>query len=202
MPNSKPFLAAIVLAGGKSRRMGKDKALLKLGDETLLQRTCHIAAAVCETVSVVTPWGDRYRSELPPTITLIPEPAAEGEQSAGPLMGFLHALPQQQAEWILLLACDLPRLQQSALERWRQDLATLPDTMLACVPHASQGWEPLCGFYRRDCLESLEAFVEGGDRSFQKWLEILPVQPIDIAGNAILFNCNTPEDWERVQTSS
>jgi len=181
--------------------MGTDKALLQLGDETLLQRTCRIAGEVCEAVAVVTPWGDRYRSLLPASVTLIPEPPTQGEQAAGPLMGFLHALPQQRAEWILLLACDLPQLEQEVLERWRQDLPTLPETVLAYVPHAPQGWEPLCGFYRRDCLRSLEAYVAGGDRSFQKWLESFSVQAIPVSGEDVLFNCNTPADWATLQAS-
>lgn len=199
MPASTPFLSAIVLAGGQSRRMGTDKALLRLDGETLLQRTCRIAGEVCETVSVVTPWGDRYRAILPPTVTLIPEPIPATTPAAGPLLGFLRALPQQQAEWVLLLACDLPRLQPQVLRHWRQGLPTLPATVMACVPRSAQGWEPLCGFYRRQCLAALEDFVAGGDRSFQRWLNHLPVHPIPVAGAEVLFNCNTPTDWDTIR---
>lgn len=195
--NSQPSLSAVVLAGGRSRRMGTDKALLKLGSETLLARTCRIAMAVCSRVTVVTPWPDRYRDQLPANVTLLPE--ATPAEPAGPLMGFLQALPQQQTAWTLLLACDLPRLQAATLEGWAQDLAHLPETVLAYVPRSGDRWEPLCGFYRRQCLSSLETFVALGDRAFQRWLATIPVQPVPTASDELFFNCNTPADWATLQ---
>lgn len=181
--------------------MGQDKALLQVAGQPLLTRICQVAAEVCETVSVVTPWVDRYRSALPEAVQLIQEPLPEGNRSAGPLMGFLQGLPRQKCPWVLLLACDLPGLQSAPLRCWAQDLARLPDEVLAYVPRSPQGWEPLCGFYRRQCLSLLEAFVTKGNRSFQRWLATIPVQEIAAPGEAALFNCNTPEDWAAFQSS-
>ena len=175
--------------------MGRDKALLQLDGQPMLARTCRVAAEVCDTVSVVTPWVDRYRPVLPASIHLIQEPFPDGSRSAGPLMGFLQSLALQPAAWILLLACDLPGLQSNSLQSWAENLRALPDEILAYVPRSPHGWEPLCGFYRRQCLSPLQVFVAGGDRSFQRWLDRIPVQAIKTDENASLFNCNTPEDW-------
>jgi molybdopterin-guanine dinucleotide biosynthesis protein A len=198
----KPTLSAVVLAGGQSRRMGQDKALLRVDGQPLLTRTCQVAAQVCHTVSVVTPWTDRYRSILSADVTLIQEPQPQGNCSAGPLVGFLRAWPLQSAEWVLLLACDLPGLNHQILRRWSEDLGTLPDSVWAYVPRSAQGWEPLCGFYRRQCIESLRLFIDGENRSFQRWLATIPVQPIVTDAEDVLFNCNTPEDWTRFHTPS
>ena len=64
----------MILAGGHSRRMGQDKALLKLPDgQQLLSRTAQIAQQLTADVVVVTPWPDRYRTMLPPSIRWVTE---------------------------------------------------------------------------------------------------------------------------------
>jgi molybdopterin-guanine dinucleotide biosynthesis protein A len=200
-PTSIPPLAAIVLAGGQSRRMGQDKALLQVDGQSLLAQTCQVAAEVCDTVSVVTPWVDRYRPVLPEPIHLVQEPFPDGGRSAGPLMGFLRGLALLSSPWVLLLACDLPALPSATLRSWAEDLTTLPDETLAYVPRSPQGWEPLCGFYRAQCLQPLRAFADKGGRSFQRWLDTIPVQVITTDGDTALFNCNTPEDWQLFKNS-
>jgi molybdopterin-guanine dinucleotide biosynthesis protein A len=181
--------------------MGRDKALLQVDGQPMLARTCRVAAEVCDTVSVVTPRVDRYRPVLPGSIHLIQEPLPDGSRSAGPLMGFLQGLALQSAPWVLLLACDLPALESASLRSWAENLTTLPDETLAYVPHSPQGWEPLCGFYRTECLQPLKTFVDQGGRSFQRWLNTIPVQVIPTDGDTALLNCNTPEDWQLFQDS-
>lgn len=197
-------LSAIVLAGGLSSRMGQDKALIPVAGTPLLLRTCHVAQCCTHEVYVMTPWPERYASLLnvpgKPPIQLITETIAP--QSAvphGPLVGFAQALTWMQSEWVLLLACDLPRLQVEMLQSWMQMLPNLPETVIAALPRHPQGWwEPLCGFYRRRSLANLEAFVATGGRSFQQWLQPLSVQELPLADPTMLLNCNTPEELQRL----
>jgi len=120
--NFKP-LTAIVLAGGRSSRMGQDKALLSIQGVPLLQLVCNIAQSCADTVYVVTPWPERYQEVLPTTCRFIREVPLPGENTSeisasskvmplphGPLVGFAQGLAQAQTAWVLLLACDLPRL--------------------------------------------------------------------------------------------
>lgn len=185
-----PTLAAIVLAGGKSQRMGQDKALISVNGVPLLYQVCQAALHCTPNVYVVTPWVERYQTLLPPTCCLIEEPCTEPR---GPLAGFAHGLAQVQTEWVLLLACDLPRLQPEALRQWTMQLGST-QSEIALLPKGGKGWEPLCGFYRVDCYPRLIVAIEQGTRSFQQWLSQERVAELSVSDRSLLFNCNTPQD--------
>jgi len=182
-------LSAIVLAGGKSSRMGHDKALISIAGVPLLRKVCEATLCCTSQVYVVTAWSDRYRSILPPTIQFILE-----VNPRSPLTGFAQALPQMQTDWILLLACDLPRLQSEVLYQTSKQLADVLPEAIALLPKGTKGWEPLCGFYRRDCLVNLQTFIDQGGQSFQHWLSNQVVQEWTLDNREMLFNCNTPYD--------
>jgi molybdenum cofactor guanylyltransferase len=188
-------LTAIVLAGGKSSRMGQDKALLKVGKIPLLQQVCEIARQCARQTYVVTSWTERYLDLLPSDCSFVPERPLPGElEPSGPLVGFAQGLDQVSTDWVLLLACDLPQLQAEVLQRAIEQLEQVPKDAIAFLPKSSQGWEPLCGFYRCCCLPDLMEFIEQGGRSFQAWLARQIVAELTLTEPQILFNCNTPED--------
>ncbi|MEH2130884.1 MAG: molybdenum cofactor guanylyltransferase [Nostoc sp.] len=193
--NSCSELTAIVLAGGKSSRMGQDKALIPIQGVPLLQRVCSIAQSCADVVYVVSPWPERYQDLLLPGCEFIQEVPLSGESLAhGPLVGFAQGLAEVQTEWLLLLACDLPRLRVEVLQDWVTRLDTVGDDAIAALTHNPKGWEPLCGFYRRGCLPQLLEFINQGGRSFQQWLRQYTVEVLPLPEPGMLFNCNTPED--------
>jgi len=194
-------LAALILAGGQSRRMGRDKALLDVRGTTLLRRTWDVATSVTPTVCVITPHPERYRPQLPPTTQWIVEPMPPSAPP-GPLVALAQAWPQVETDWVLLLACDLPALRSEVLQIWARSLPTIPASAIAYLPRSIQGWEPLCGFYHRRCLSALQAYVAKGGRSFQSWLAQQSVQPIPTVPPDMLMNCNTPQDWHQYQQRS
>jgi molybdopterin-guanine dinucleotide biosynthesis protein A len=119
----------------------------------------------------------------------------------GPLLGFVQGLKQidLNKEWVLLLACDLPQLTSMEVERWYEYLAQMPSEAIALLPRHPKGWEPLSGFYRRRCLPLLTKYIEDGGRSFQAWLTQQIVVELPVSDRQLLFNCNTPEDLEKLQ---
>ncbi|MEH2378066.1 MAG: molybdenum cofactor guanylyltransferase [Nostoc sp.] len=193
--DSSSKLTAIVLAGGKSSRMGQDKALIAILGVPLLERVCGIAQSCADVVYVVTPWPERYQDLLLPGCQFIREVPMSGESLAhGPLVGFAQGLAEVQTEWVLLLACDLPRLRVEVLQDWATKLDSVGDDAIAALAHNPKGWEPLCGFYRRRCIPQLLEFINQGGRSFQQWLRQYPVEVLPLSEPEMLFNCNTPED--------
>ena len=205
-----PSLTAIILAGGMSRRMGQDKALIPIQGQPMLRQVCQVALACTPQVWIVTPWPQRYQSIVPIScrfITETPLSAADAASLAtsqtmnhGPLIGFAQGLAQVQTDWVLLLACDLPRLDAVVIQQWMQQLDQVPPSAIALLSHQPQGWEPLCGFYRRTCLASLQNFIAAGGRSFQQWLNQETVQQLPGVDAEMLMNCNTPTDLKRVST--
>jgi molybdopterin-guanine dinucleotide biosynthesis protein A len=198
--NATLSLSAIVLAGGKSSRMGRDKALIPLQGVPLLRQGCEVALNCAGQVYVVTPWPERYQDILPNACRVIQEVPLPGEtQSHGPLVGFAQGLTHVRTDWILLLACDLPQLQVEVLQSWAMKLENVPQEAIALLSRQPKGWEPLCGFYRRQCLPRLTQFINDGGRSFQGWLSQSLVEELQVRDDQIFFNCNTPTDLEQVR---
>ncbi len=164
--------------------MGRDKALIEIDGVPLLKRTCDAARHCTDLIYVVTSWRDRYQS-IVSDVRWIEEPSPRS-----PLIGFAEALEQVSTDWALLLACDLPRLSGETLKQWTAQIADTP----IIVARSQEGWEPLCGFYRRDRLRSLQNYIAQEERSFQHWLDSESVQELKINDRRILSNCNTPED--------
>jgi molybdopterin-guanine dinucleotide biosynthesis protein A len=185
-------LTALILAGGQSSRMGRDKALLSFQGLSFLENICLIAQDCAVQVSVITPWPERYELIIPQCCRIIKEPLP----TRGPLLAFALALTFVSTDWVLLLACDLPLLTPSIIQEWSRLLATVPENVIALVPRCGNRWEPLCAFYHRRCLASLQSYVKQGGTSFQKWLNVSVVEELIIDNSEILFNCNTPEDLE------
>ena len=199
------LLSSIVLAGGMSSRMGEDKALLTVGGVPLLRIVCDVAIALCERVYVVTPWTERYQHLLPPECQFIHEVRRVEENedkkkmSNSPLVGFAQGLTHVTTDWVLLLACDLPRLQVEVLQEWVTQLNNVDNEAIALLTRHAKGWDPLCGFYRRSCLPALTQYIDRGGRSFQQWLAQHSVQVLPLSDAQMLFNCNTPTDYKEIR---
>jgi molybdopterin-guanine dinucleotide biosynthesis protein A len=185
--------STIILAGGHSSRMGRDKALIEIQGVPMVRRVYDAARTVSDVVYVVTPRVEQYRSLLPSDTKFIAE-----VEPQGPTIAFSQALIHVSTEWVLLLACDLPQLEGTMLSEWATMLDQVALEAVALLPKHEKGWEPLCGFYRSTCLAGLQQFIEQGGRSFQAWLATQRVQELPIRDSFMLFNCNTPSDLEQV----
>lgn len=192
-------LTALILAGGGSSRMGRDKALLELNGVSLLANLCLAAESVTDRVYVITPWAERYHPLVPSACQFIREVIPqENSKPQGPLFGFVQGLAQVQTEWVLLLACDLPFITATELKLWVSYLPNIPDNIIAFLPRGIKGWEPLAGFYRRSAKPLLEDFIAQGGKSFQPWLQQQQVAELVVTKPQVLFNCNTPQDWLKI----
>ena len=186
-------IRGLVLAGGRSSRMGSDKAALLHPDgRTLLRRCCDLLfEAGCESVAV----SLRHDQELPSGIEdceIVRDP--EGE-SLGPIAGMVSGMRLHPgADW-LVLACDLPRLDVETLSNLiasRRD----GETFLSYQSEFDGLPEPLCALYTHGALPVLEQAQADDLRCPRKILIRNECRLLDPVAARALENANTPEDWE------
>jgi molybdopterin-guanine dinucleotide biosynthesis protein A len=133
--------AGFVLVGGRSSRMGRDKALLPLNGLTLVEVLAGLVKSAAKTVRLIGP-PDRYESLGFPVV-------ADSVENCGPLGGVYTALSITRADWNLIVACDMPGLTADFLENLlRAAEASEADCV---VPAGTRGVEPLCAVYHRRC---------------------------------------------------
>lgn len=190
-----PDLTAFVLAGGKSRRMGSDKAFVMFKGQTLLARALQLAGAISNNVLIV---GDSTR--FSPFAPVVEDFFTE----CGPLGGIHAALRASQTDLNLVLAVDLPFLSPELL----QYLLTQARArhVLVTVPRAGHGLHPLCAIYRRGFAELAESSLREGrykiDALFHSAsTNVIEEDVLQAAGFSPLFflNLNTPEELADAQ---
>lgn len=185
-----------ILVGGRSRRMGEDKAQLRLGSQTVLAR---IAAELSiETTSVTLVGAHNTYADV--LLKIVPDVHREW----GALGGIHTALTSAQA-WALVVACDLPFVTSQLFARL---ISLIDENVDAIVPVQSDGRpQPVCAVYRRDrCLPEVEALIGRGEHTPRALLANIRTRYVgpealdDLAGAEKFFiNVNTPEDFERAR---
>jgi molybdopterin-guanine dinucleotide biosynthesis protein A len=167
-------LTAVILAGGQSRRMGADNALLRLptGGPTLIERVVEAARAVTEDVVVVA--EDAGRLPVMPVRT-----APDAIAGAGPLAGLVAGFEAARYPDILALACDLPYLSAPLLQ-WMAALPRAWDALVPYLPNAEgkTGWEPLHAIYTRVCLAPMRAALDRGEKQATAFFPAIRVHPL------------------------
>jgi molybdopterin-guanine dinucleotide biosynthesis protein A len=178
--------AGFVLVGGKSSRMGGDKALLPYQGRTLVE---HIAQAVRDAAGSATLIGppERYRALGFPVVADIIE-------DRGPLGGILTALTVSPAEWNLVVACGMPALNAPFLLSL---FSAAEESGGHClIPCSTAGRpEPLCAVYHRGCLAGVREAIDAGRLTVRDALAGLNAVYHPVPGTAWSENLNTPKDW-------
>jgi len=179
----------LILAGGASSRMKRDKAALLYRGESQLDRACALAGRHVTQVFVSVRAGqdaDPVRARWP----LIIDSVAGG----GPIVGIRSALAAQpHAAW-LVLACDLPFLSDAALEH----LLTERDPRLIATAYRSAHDrlpEPLCAVWEPRAADELAAYQAGGGSCPRKFLMPRAVKILEPLDRQALDNVNTPEEY-------
>ena len=153
-------VAAFVLAGGKSIRMGQDKAFLPWEGQTLLARALEATQAVASLTRIV---GARAKFDAYANVV------EDIFVDRGPLGGIHAALSLTDREFNLVLAVDLPFVTSALLTYLIGRAEATP--CLATVPRLRGGWEPLCAVYRREFSKVAEAALKRGQNAIHPLLE-------------------------------
>jgi len=180
----------LVLAGGKSRRMGQDKALLQRGDESQLAYAVGVLEKCVDRVFVSTRADQKDDEERRRF-----EQIVDRYDDIGPVAGILSALEEHpKVDW-LIVACDLPNIStqtiQSLLDEPKgEQLFTAYSSSYDGLP------EPLCAVYHEGCYENVRRFVDDGINCPRKILIRSETRLLTQAHPTALDNVNTPDDLQ------
>jgi molybdopterin-guanine dinucleotide biosynthesis protein A len=180
-------LAAVVLAGGASRRMGRDKATLIVNGSTLVEQAVATLGSRCSPVFVIAAPGQ-------PLPDVPAEVLRDEVRGVGPLLATgrgLRAAADAGHEWAFVCAVDMPYLTADLID----ELATVAQRLGvdAVLP-----WDGrihyLAGVYRTDLAERVSALVAAGQRSMRALVDTVDTQRIVLPPQHALTNVNTPAD--------
>ena len=192
-------LTGIVLAGGRSRRLGRDKAAVRIGGETLLDRAVTPLWAVCDRVLVVVSPG---RPSPMPTNRPNVETVADIQPGRGPLGGLHTGLEASFTRYSLLVGCDMPFLNTEVL----RFLADTASGWQAVVPRIGQIPQTLHAVYSRECLPAVKELLGEASPGLVDLLPLVRVRYVEEEELLALdpellsfFNVNTQDDLRRAK---
>lgn len=192
------MFSIVIQAGGRSTRMGEDKALKSFLGEPLIARVVDRVRATTNDLLVITNTAfalsflalPLYTDELP---------------GMGPLAGVLTGLRRAGYPVVAMVGCDMPFVSASLLQMAAGILEHEEQDVV--IPRTAQGLEPLHAVYRREtCLPAIEQALASGERSLHGWFGDLRVRTLndmemkkgDPDGIAF-WNINSPEDLDRAE---
>ena len=187
------MLSLVIQAGGESRRIGRDKALLPFLGQPLILRPLSRLASIADELLVTSNQPENFNFlGLHPFPDIFP--------GCGALGGLYTALSIARHPYVAVVACDMPF---ANLELFAFELLTLREAGVdAVIPRSPAGTEPFHAIYTREtCLPLVQSALEAGKRRVDAWFEhahiryLAPeeMQPYDLKGLAFL-NINTIED--------
>jgi molybdopterin-guanine dinucleotide biosynthesis protein A len=190
-----PAVYGLVLAGGASRRMQRDKAELHYHHQPQLQRAVELLQAHC-VHAFVSVRADQQQDALRARWSLI----VDGHADAGPLAGIAAAQALHPDIAWLVIACDLPQLDHQSLNYLLQqrDPTSLATAFRGPV---DQQPEPLCAIWEPASAEAVRAAIAADQLSLRKVLKQGKVHLIDAPEPAALNNVNTPEEHQRASAA-
>jgi molybdopterin-guanine dinucleotide biosynthesis protein A len=182
-------ITAIILAGGKSSRMGTDKAFVLFRGKKLIEHAIDIASEVTHSIIVVS----RHAGYEMPGVTIVNDILP----GCGPLGGLHAGLSASATDWNLLLGCDMPFITRDFLSFF---LAATRESD-ALVPVHNGMPEPLCALYHKSCLPVIESLLLKNEFKMQNAVKkmnagFIPVPENKFDASMLFRNFNSPEDMK------
>jgi molybdopterin-guanine dinucleotide biosynthesis protein A len=160
-------LTAIILAGGKSSRMGEDKGLMSLFGKSMIEYVLEEAKKLTDKVIIIANNSDYKKYGHPVFTDLIP--------NKGPLGGIYTGLTKSETQQNLILSCDVPFVKKELLDfLWEKF-----DESDVIIPQKEERIHPLIGFYKKDCTDVLKKQVEKGELKIRKALNLVQLNVVE-----------------------
>lgn len=192
---SSPLITGIVLAGGRSSRMGENKSLLRLNGKTMIEYSIETLRLLCSEVVISSDdpvydftgcrvWPDEIKNQAP-------------------IVGIYSCLQRSDTEVNIFLTCDMPLINTHLLENL---LANSADSDITVPVHGNGMIEPLCGVYKKSVAGNLKICIDEGNYSMYQCIRRANHRLVNIDERSLFFspdlflNINTPADFEEVSS--
>lgn len=196
-------ITGVILSGGKSSRMGTNKALLKLGNTTVIERAVNLITPLFPKIFLSTNSPEEY--------SFLQLPFLQDEQKGiGPVAGIYAGLKHAETEKVFIISCDIPLMTRDVIEFLCEYNSSSP----ILISTADGFIQPLCGLYNRSLLPALTAFIrkheqiEPHGKNNCKLLSLIksvPTEIVDIQAvypayqEGTFFNMNNKIEFEEIQ---
>lgn len=193
MPVKQRDITGVILVGGKSRRMGRDKAFLEIAGKPLFEIVLELFQDNFDRLLLVGDRGERFAGYGVPVVPDI----YPGSSLGGLYTGLHHA----ETDHVFVSSCDLPFPNAEVLRY----LCSLKSDFDAVVPSTSYGYEPLFALYAKSCLGPIKAQLERGEFcafAYYPQINIRYVTTGELApfdrGHRAFRNLNTPQEYAKI----
>ena len=181
----------VILAGGLSRRLDyKNKALLRIGGKSIIERIISALSEVTANIFLITNSSDEFKHlEIPMFGDIIP--------GSGSLGGIYTGLKVSETYHNLIIACDMPFIRPSLLTLLIQQSRGYD----VVIPVTPDGHHPTCAIYSRDCIKPIESQIKTGNLKIIDFFPHVKVNRVDSSmlypyhESYVFFNVNTREDY-------
>jgi len=191
-------MTSIVLAGGKSSRLGQNKALEAIDGKSLIQWVVDRLAVISTEIIIATAHGERILCSSPTGIKTV----ADVYPGKGPLVGIYSGLIASSSPRAIVVGCDMPFLSIGLLDYMSQ----ISSTFDVVVPQTRKKVEPLCAVYSSNCLASIHNLLERDELRLSELLNMVKVRYIEEdeinrfdPEHLSFFNVNTQADLARAK---
>ena len=184
-------ITGVILAGGRSSRMGQDKGLVKIDGLPLF---VHIANKLQPQVDTLLISSNQHQEQYAERFAVIGDITAD---FAGPLAGMLAALVASQTEWVAFVPCDVPAFPDNLVQRLWENKGQAP---AAYVTDGERAHPTLC-LLNKSLIPRLREYLAQGERKVMLFFAQIVAQQVVFANPAAFANLNTPEDVQLWQAS-
>ncbi len=191
-------MTSIILAGGKSLRLGQSKALQVIEGKNLIQWVIDYLAILSTEIIIATAHGEA----IPCSSAVRIKTVADIYPGKGPLVGIYSGLIASSSSRAIVVGCDTPFMSASLLEYMTQICSTFD----VAVPRIKNELEPLCAVYSKNCLVSMQGLLEQDEPRIRKLFSMVKVKYVEEdelnrfdPKHLSFFNINSQDDLERAR---
>lgn len=169
-------ITGIILAGGKSSRMGMDKGFCSLKGKPMVQYAIEVLEQLCDSIIISSNNMDYELFDLPVIPDII--------KNIGPMGGIYSGLNQSETQHNFFISCDMPMVSLELV----QYIISSKEGFDAVIPTWNNYPEPMCAYYNKNILESLSTLIQNRDYKLQNILQNVNHRTLEITSKLAFYN--------------